>query len=132
MLSGIDLLCSMIDSAAVASQQAALTNVHYFIPLILNDRIQLSNLITVLLSRVSSNNMNSYFDGSRLANEAIEMSKFFFYFCVSLIRCYVDFCASFICKFYRNCSRNFFYFQFSTLILKKIDQLVIFVQVIKY
>ena len=68
----------MIDSAAVANQQAALTNVHYFIPLILNDRIQLSNLITVLLSRVSSNNMNSYFDGSRLANEAIEMSKFCF------------------------------------------------------
>jgi len=73
LLNGIDLLCSMIDSAAVANQQAALTNVHYFIPLILNDRIQLSNLITVLLSRVSSNNMNSYFDGSRLANEAIEM-----------------------------------------------------------
>ena len=70
----------MIDSAAVANQQAALTNVHYFIPLILNDRIQLSNLITVLLSRVSSNNMNSYFDGSRLANEAIEMSKFFVLF----------------------------------------------------
>ena len=72
----MDLLCSMIDSAAVANQQAALNNVHYFIPLILGDRIQLSNLITVLLGRLSSNNMNAYIDGARLARDAIETSEF--------------------------------------------------------
>lgn len=72
LLSGMDLLCSMIDSAAVANQQAALNNVHHFIPLILGDRIQLSNLITVLLGRLSSNNMNAYIDGARLARDAIE------------------------------------------------------------
>ena len=35
----------MIDSAAVANQQAALSNVQYFIPLVISDRIQLNNII---------------------------------------------------------------------------------------
>ena len=76
----------MIDSAAVANQQAGLSSVHNFIPLILGDRIQLSNLINVLLGRLSSNNMNSYIDGARLARDAIKMSefiKYFYYFVIT-------------------------------------------------
>jgi len=72
LLTGMDLLCSMIDSAAVANQQAALSNVQYFIPLVISDRIQLNNIISVLLARATSNNMNSYIDGARLAQNAIQ------------------------------------------------------------
>ena len=76
MCNGIDLLCSMIDSAAVSNQQSALRNVHTFVPLILSDRIQLANLIGALLARATGSHTPVFPDARRLAVETIEKSKF--------------------------------------------------------
>lgn len=72
---GIDLLCSMIKSAVTANHSKSLSMVPFFIPLVANDRVFLTNLITVLVDRTSTSNTNGLSDTQRMARAALDQSK---------------------------------------------------------
>ena len=71
----MDLLCSMIKSAVTANHTKSLSMVPVFIPLVANDRVFLTNLITVLIDRTSATSTNGLSDTQRMARAALDQSK---------------------------------------------------------
>ena len=65
----------MIKSAVTANHSKSLSMVPFFIPLVANDRVFLTNLITVLVDRTSTSNTNGLSDTQRMARAALDQSK---------------------------------------------------------
>jgi len=58
MANGCDILCSMIKSAATANHRAAIEATDLFIPLIKDERVLVTNLLKVLVEKISSSKVD--------------------------------------------------------------------------